>query len=254
MTKHVSLVGLALAAAAGCGMNASGYLDAGTWTPKLNASALRLSAPALDLVSGAGVPEDDSFWTFDASIQIAGSAEHGPCALNFGYVRHVYSGNSAAGFDFAGATLTGPVHTDADLSLYKFAYEEPQTSGQGERRGGYIGIHVLDFDIKAAEVGGGTVRRFRDSAPMLVFGWRIAYMSDQDLMYYFSVEAMDLGLITIENVKGTVLDTSVGARWMIYNKVALSVGYRQYDARLDMRDDRLDVKMEGVNYSFFMTW
>jgi len=100
-----------------------------------------------------------------------------------------------------------------------------------------------------------SVTKMDGSAPMFVIGYKIAYIS-QNLMYFLNIEGMDLDTITLENVKGSLVDVSAGIRWVFDDsgKMAISAGWRTYEANLEIKDDDLDVKFDGAFFSFFLAW
>lgn len=258
MFRRIICAALMLSGLAGCRAvrNFHGDIDFAQWTPKLTSSAQRSGGSYFNLVGSGGVVDKEAFVFLDASLRFqTGSGRRAkPHAVNLGYWQYTYSGDGDAGLglDFAGKTLIGPIRTTADFKLYRVTYEEPGlTQGGDGRTGGTLGIHLLGFDIKADD--GSNIARFSGTAPMLVMGWKIAYYS-KGLMYYFGVEGMDLDVVSLGNVRGNVVDTIAGVRWFFGDNLALSVGWRNYDADITIRNDRLRVKQEGAVVALYMKW
>ena len=247
-----------LACLAGCGAGTKFHaaIEAGQWTPEISASALRLSSTKFNLATQGGIPNDEAFWYFDASFRLdtprGGQVQ--PYTMSFGYWQHTYKGTGLGGVTFGGATIGPPITTTAEFKLYKFAYEEmrPTEGVGGGLTGGLLGLHYLEFDIKATD--GTNVGVFGDGAPMLVVGWKINYAS-RGLIYYFGLEGMDLDTVSLNNVGGSIMDTYGGIRWCIRgNRTALSIGYRKYEVDLAIRNDRLSIDMDGLTVSLFLNW
>ncbi len=248
-----------LAALAGCrgAQNFHGDIEFTQWTPQLTSSARRGAGNRdFNLVNHGGVATGDAFLAFDASLrfQTGSGGRAKPHAVNLGYWQHTYAGTgNASGVTFAGVPLTGSTRTTADFKLYKLTYEEPGlTQGGDGRTGGTLGLHLIDFNIRA-DAGGGNVGIFVGTAPMLVIGWKIAYYS-KGLMYYFGVEGMDLDVVSLSNITGGVTETVAGVRWFLGDTVALSVGWRSYEANLIMRGDTLNIKQEGASVTLYVKW
>jgi len=234
-----------------------GALEAGQWTPSLDCTAQAAGESSFDLVGTGGLEGERSFWTFDGNLRFTAprGGSTGAYAFNLGYLQHTYSGEAdlgVTGITFAGESLTGQTRTETDLSLFKFTYEEP-SGGQNEQTGGLLGIHSLAFAITSRDAD--SRASLSGTAPMIVFGWKIAYYS-QRLLYFFSIEGMDLDWMPLNNVTGSVYDTSAGIRWFVDSslRVAISAGYRRYEALLNVDRDRLDLTMDGAFVSLFMTW
>ena len=263
MFARTTTVVLLAALLAGCkaGTSLHGAADIAQWTPTLAATADTGSGDKFDVVGTGGVVEDDAFWSFDVALQFGRAGKSGMKAqtLNIGYWGHRYSGTtdfSASPVDFAGKTLDGPTTTSMDLNLYKFTYGEPQagSGGGSSRTEGTIGLHYLDFSVKANDTGiSPATARYDGNAPMFVIGWKISY-SDRAMVYFFSVEGMDLDVVSLGNVKGDVLDYSAGVRWSVGSSAALSLGWRSYEANLDNRGEQMKIKMEGLFFSLFLMW
>ncbi len=257
MTKRhtIAALGLAVALAAGCRSGGRWQVEAASWTPTLISTAT--STTSLDIVETGGTLDDETFWFFDITFQPsrARTARGSTYAMYLSYLRHAYTGTNPTGFDFAGATMSGPTETTADFCLYKIMMEEPQGSQRGtERVGGLLGIHTLDFTIEATD--GTNTGEFSDSSMMLVIGWRISYYGSGAVLYYASIEGADLDTMNFGDVTGSVLDYSLGMRWFVNTPptMALSIGYRKYEADLSIRDETLQLDLDGLYYSFFMTW
>lgn len=263
--KRTTAVALLVAGLAGCpaGTRFSGQIDVGQWTPKFKGSALKDGGSNFDLVSNGGVGSDEDLWAFEATfgLQTASSNQIKPYRLNLGFWRNTYAGTGpATGLTFAGATFAGDASTTADLAYYKLTYEEPDVSrapqpgGTGSVTAGFLGLHYLDFSV-IADDGLGNRGVFEDGAPMFVLGYRIEQYAKGGLVYYASVEGMDLDTLSLGGVEGSVMDASGGMRWFIRGqKAAISVGYRTIDASLKMGANRLNLDMDGATFSFFMRW
>jgi hypothetical protein len=243
---------LLLAVGCGAGTALHGSFEAAQWTPELTGSATKGST--LELVNDAGLVNDDAFWAFDTSlrVQLPGESRVGAYTFNFGTWQHTYGGKVPGPVDFAGVSVNGPVRTTADLKLYKFSYGEPggTSSGHG-RTDGLLGLHYMDFEVRADGSNGSASQA--GTAPMFVIGWRIAYES-QGLVYFFGFEWMDLDTISLDNVKGEVTDWTTGIRWFPGKHVALSLAWRTYDADLVARSERLDIDIAGAYFSLFVIW
>lgn len=244
---------------AGCkaGTSVRGAADIAQWTPVFNATAYTGSGDKFDMVGTGGVRDDDALWSFDLAFQFgrARSGEVKAQTLNLGYWGHKYSGTtSLSNVQFAGKTLNGDTKTTVALNLYKFSYGEPQAASGGgnNRTEGTIGLHFLDFDVTANDLDGPTAS-YSGNAPMFVIGWKIAY-TDRAMVYFFSIEWMDLDVISLENVKGELLDYSTGIRWSVGSSAALSLGWRSYKVDLDDRGEQINIKMEGAFFSLFLVW
>jgi hypothetical protein len=259
MSLRITTLVLLGALLAGCqaGTNLHGAVDIASWTPVLEASAGTGAGENFNLVGTGGVVNDDALWTIDLALQLgrASGREVRAQTLNFGYLSHRYSGeNSLLGVDFAGKTLTGSTNTSLDMKLFKFTYGEPQasTSGGDNRTEGSLGLHYLDFAVKAVD-SSGTQASYSGNAPMFVVGWKIAY-TDRAMVYFASIEGMDLDVIPIENVRGEVMDYSAGVRWSVGGNVALTIAYREYVANLDDRGEEMKIKLAGAYFSLFVMW
>ena len=258
MFRRIVLSAAVLAGLAGCGAGTrlQVAVDVGQWTPDFSGSALRSGGSSFNLVGQGGVADDDPFWFFDSSFRMVAprGRQVQPFALDFGYCQNTYEGTGPGGVTFAGADLGPGTRTRAEFKLYKFGYEEMRpTEGTSGLTGGLIGLHYLDFDITATDDAGNT-GTFSDGAPMLVFGWRVTYVS-RGITYYFGVEGMDLDSVSLENVGGNLMDIYGGLRWAIHgNRAALSVGYRKYEADLSIRSDRLSIEMDGYVVSLYMSF
>ena len=256
-SRTITLVLLgALLAGCRAGTSLHGAVDIASWTPILEASASTGAGEDFNLVGTGGVVDDDALWTIDVALQLgrASGREVRAQTLNFGYLSHRFSGKENLDMEFAGKHLTGPTDTSLSLDLYKFNYGEPQaaTGGGNNRTEGSIGLHYLDFAVKAVD-SAGVRASYSGNAPMFVVGWKIAY-SDRAMVYFASVEGMDLDVIPIENVRGEVMDYSAGVRWSVGGNVALTIAYREYLANLDDRGEEMKIRLAGAYFSLFVMW
>jgi hypothetical protein len=259
-TKSLAMMLVAVAMLTGCtaGSTFHGWLEFGQWTPDTD-STVDTDGDDIDLVSTGGIRNNDSFWTYDAGIRFTQPNGNtlGAYAFNLGYFNHTYSGNGEIGssISFDGINTFGTsISTNADIRLLKFTYEEPTGGSSGsERTGGLIGLHNLSYDIHISD--GVQTGEISGTAPMFVVGYKVSYYSAQ-LMYFVNIEWMDLDTITLENVQGEVMDVSGGIRWVFDDSgnMAISAGYRSYDADLNMRDEDLSLHMEGAFFGFFLAW
>ena len=259
MSSRTTVVICLASLLAGCraGSSVHGTADVAQWAPVLKAEAYAGSGDKFNLVGTGGVVDNDALWTFDVSLQFssAGQRQVKAQTLNLGYWSHEYSGSAdLSGVDFANKLLSGPTRTSLKLDLYKFTYGEPQAASGGgsNRTEGTIGLHYLDFSVIAQDLDGATAR-YSGNAPMFVVGWKVAY-ADRAMVYFFSVEGMDLNMISLENVKGNVMDYSAGIRWSVGSTAALSIAYREYQAHLNDRGEELNIKLAGAFFSLFIMW
>jgi hypothetical protein len=96
---------------------------------------------------------------------------------------------------------------------------------------------------------------FKEGAPMFVLGYRIEQYTRSGLIYYMRLEWMDLDSVTLDSVKGEIMDLSAGLRYAIRgNNVAISVGYRQLEADLEISGNSLKLDMDGAIFSLYMKW
>lgn len=254
-----TLAGLAALVLAGCGAGVRfhGFLDAGQWTPSLECSAQASGESKFDLTGVGGLEGDRSFWALEGGVRFTAPrrGQAGAYAFNLGYFQHTYEGEAdlgVTGITFAGQNLTGPTSTETKVSVFKFTYEEPSGTAN-ELTGGLLGFHFLEFAVTSRDAD--SKAQLSGTAPMLILGWKIAYYSNR-LMYFFNIEGMDLDLAPLNNVTGSIYDTSAGVRWFIDSaqRVALTAGYRRYEARLDVDRDKFNITMDGPFISFFMYW
>ncbi len=243
---------------AGCGRAGTsfhGAIEMGQWTPTVSATAVH-DGGTFDVTGTGGVVDDDAVWSFDVALQFGAAARSGVRvqSLNLGYVSHTYSGSADLSNLSFGNVLDGATTTDLSLSIYKLSYGEPQAAAAGgnNRTEGLIGLQYLDFSVNSTDEDG-TTAEYSGNAPMFVIGWKVAY-TDRAVIYFFSVEWMDLDFISLENVTGMILDYSAGFRWNVGTMAALSIGYRSYEADLDDRGEQFDIKMDGAFFSLFMAW
>jgi hypothetical protein len=243
---------------AGCkaGTSLHGAVDIASWTPVLEATAVTGAGENFDLVGTGGVVDDDALWTIDLALQLgrASGREVRAQTLNFGYLSHRYSGNENLDLSFAGKALMGDTATNLSMSIFKFTYGEPQAASGGgnNRTEGSLGLHYMDFAVRAKD-SSGTTAYYSGNAPMFVVGWKIAY-SDRAMVYFANIEGMDLDVIPIENVRGEVMDYSAGVRWSVGGNVALTIAYREYMANLDDRGEEMKIKLAGAYFSLFVMW
>ena len=260
MSKGLRIVmTLALAATIGCqaGSTFHGWVEMGQWTPSLEADAGTGSDGTFDLVSTGGLDDRESLWSYDVGIRFtrASGSQLGAHAFNIGYFDHEFEGGTDGVIvtNFGGVPLDGTLVSDAELSLFKFSYEEPSSGSGGERTGGLIGIHQLNYNLSVSD--GNQVGRIEDSAMMFVIGYKVAYYS-QNLMYFLNIEWMDLDTFNIGEATGEVLDSSGGLRWVFDDSgnMAITLGYRLYDANLQLEDDAVHIVLDGAYFSFFVAW
>jgi len=220
-------------------------IDIQQWTPDLSASVEDADGYDLDLVDQGNVPDDDMLWVIDAKLQTSSYS------LNLGYSKHTYSGTGPGGFVFDGVDLDADTCTNADIALYKIGWEDLSGSTSGNSMSaGSLGLHWLDFDVTASD--GVDLAHYSDRAILFVLGYRMAYYSN-GLYYYINLESTVGDLVSLGNSEGEILEYSAGVRWFIYEqKAAVSIGYRSYEADIDMRDGEIDLELEGVFFSLYM--
>lgn len=242
---------------AGCraGTSVHGTFEAAKWSPVLAGQARHLGGADLDFVGDAGLPANQSLWSWDGNIQISRASRDsvGANGFNLGVwgLKTLGSADFSSPLNFAGKSLSGPTDTTADFKLIKFTYEEnPTVSRSGQFSAGLLGIHYLSF---AVECRGSEVAEYHSQVAALVLGYRWAYFS-KGLLYFIQVEAWPQDWMDLVETDTAVMDVSSGLRWFMGggDKTALTIAYRRFELNSVMGNDRLYLLLDGAYISIHL--
>lgn len=206
-------------------------IGADYWTAGLDAS--------MEPEAGGSVTHDDLGMSTEADVydlrfSVAnpkrGTRQAERWAIGFWQAK--YAGATVpdlSGLVFGDASFTdaGPVSTDATFTAYRLAYEEATVSGN---RGnvGWLGLAFFTFNVSSTQPATSEEYTFeRKNIPALTVGYRFEEYRGK-VSYYASGEWMDLGVFKLGGTTGEHLDTSVGIKWNVSQKVFVALGYKYY--------------------------
>jgi len=182
--------------------------------------------------------------------------------------------NKSFDFSFDGnnnyhVAVNAKLHTELNVDIFRSGYQYNIFTNEKAQFDILLGVHVMKLDlILGGEIEACLKRSCTDeivsadktvftnvTAPLPNFGASFSYNLSKNLLLLTKMHYLSL---KIDEVKGRLIDSTLGAEYLFSNGFSIKLAYEFYDFDVDYQDDYKDLNLNfrfsgpilGISYQF----